>query len=197
MAKAGILLETDNGKIKPSNYGVITAARGDGEKEGIGFLLDASAAECKDAVQAYGMNRIVEVSAGAGDISELPELKAKTMAEAMQQYGISALFSVSSTGARDLMARVAADLDLPLVLDCIGVDFKTQVATKSHFSGKTVAKIQLNGDAFICGIRPNTIEPVSAPVEAEVETFSAAAEDSGRLKIVEIKGAVNHLKSGH
>ncbi|MCG6909486.1 MAG: electron transfer flavoprotein subunit alpha/FixB family protein [Deltaproteobacteria bacterium] len=190
MGKTGILLETDNGEVKASNFGVITAARATGDGEIIGFVIGAPAEACRKAVQAYGVGRVVEI-ASAADLEMRPELRANALVEAMRHYDISALLGLSSTGGRDLMARVAAAVDAPLVLDCIGVDVREQVVSKSHFSGKTVAKIKLSGDMFLCGLRPNVIEAEPSAVTAETETYNASADDSGRLRIVETRGAAS------
>jgi len=191
MGKTGILLETDNGEVKATNYGVITAARETGDNEVVGFLMDGSAEACKAAVQEFGVSSVIEVEAGDGDFKTSPELQANALAEAMRHYEISALLGLSSTWGRDLMARVAAAMDAPLALDCVGVAVRDQEVTKSHFSGKTIAKMKLEGGAFLCGIRPNAIEPAAAAGEATTEVFTASAGDSGRLKVVETKGAVS------
>ncbi len=189
MATTGILLETDNGEIKEANYGVLTAARETGDNEMVGFLMDASAEACKAAVQEYGVSRLIEVKVDTGDFSASPELQANALADAIQHYEVSALLGLSSTRGRDLMARVAAAMEVPLALDCVGVEVRAQVVTKSHFSGKTMAKIKFEGDVFLCGIRPNSIEAVPAAAETAIEVYTASAGDSGRLKIVETKGA--------
>jgi len=189
MGKTGILLETDNGEIKAANYGVITAARETSANEVVGFLIDATAESCKADVQEYGVSSIIEIKADSGDFKASPELQANALADAMQHYEISALLGLSSTWGRDLMARVAAVMDAPLALDCVGVEVGEQVVTKSHFSGKTIARIKLEGDVFLCGVRPNAIEAVPAAGEATIEVYTASAVDSGRLKVVETKGA--------
>ena len=191
MARTGILLETDNGEVKTTNYGVITAARETGDNEVVGFLLDGSSEANKAAVQEYGVSKVIEIKAGGGDFAASPELQADALAEAMQHYEVSALLGLSSERGRDLMARVAASMDAPLALDCVGVAVREQVVTKSHFSGKTIAKIKLQGDVFLCGIRPNAIEPATAAGEAATEVFTASAGDNGRLKILETKGAAS------
>ena len=191
MGKTGILLETDNGEVKATNFGVITAARETGAAEIVGFLLGADAGACKDAVQAYGVHKVVELTSGADDFLMRPELKAMAVTEALQHYGVDALLGLSSNAGNDLMARVAAALDAPLALDCVGVDVGERLVAKSHFSGKTVAKINLKGDLFICGVRPNAIEAKPSAVEAQVESYTVSGQDSGRLKVVETKGAAS------
>lgn len=191
MSKTGILLETDSGEIKASNFGVITAARETGGNEIVGFLIDAAAGDCKEAVQEYGINTVVEITLDAGDFLMRPELKAKALADAMRHYEVDVLLGLSSTGGRDLMARVAADMDAPLALDCVGIDIGEKVVIKSHFSGKTIAKIKLNGDVIICGMRPNAIEAKPSATTAEAEAYKSSADDSGRLRVVDTKGAAS------
>ena len=97
MGKTGILLETDNGEVKATNYGVITAARETGDNAVVGFIMDGAAEACKAAVQEYGVSSVIEIKAGDGDFKASPELQAIALAEAMQHYEISALLGLSST----------------------------------------------------------------------------------------------------
>jgi len=189
MPRTGILLETDNGEIKESNYGMITAARGTGGSELYGFVIGGDAAACKEAVQKYGVCRVVEIAADAGDLATRPEMQTDALIAAMKNYDIRVLVGLSSTRGRDLMARVAAKLNAPLAVDCIGLNLDEQTVTKSHFSGKTIAKLKLSGDILICGVRPNAVEPQEAPCEAESEVFTAQVKDDGRMVIQETKGS--------
>ncbi len=188
MANIGVLIEiSDDNEVKKTNFGVITAARGEGGNEIYGLLLGANADTCKDAVQEYGVQKVVGISVDGADMASSPDLQAKALADAVTQLGISVLFGLSSSQGKDVLARTAAILDVPMILDCVGVELAESIATKFHFAGKTFAKIRVNGDRWICGIRPNAIEAVSAPCEAEVLTHAAGVEDSGRIRIKEVK----------
>ncbi|MEN8692907.1 MAG: electron transfer flavoprotein subunit alpha/FixB family protein [Desulfobacterales bacterium] len=189
MGRTGILLETDDGEIKESNYGMITAARGAGDTEMYGFLIGGEAASCKEAVQKYGICRVVEITSDAGDLATRPEKQTDALIAAMKNYDIRFLVGLSSSRGRDLMARVAAKLDAPLAVDCIDLNLEDQIATKSHFSGKTLARLKLCGDMLICGVRPNAVEPQEAPCEADAEVFTAQVKDDGRMVVTEAKGS--------
>ena len=65
MRKIGILLETKDGALKKTNLGVVTAARGDGH-ELYGFLVDASGADHQAELEAYGIDKIVEITSKEG-----------------------------------------------------------------------------------------------------------------------------------
>jgi len=191
MRRTGILLETDNGEIKESNYGMITAAREAGSNEMYGFLIGGDTGSCKEAVQKYGICRVIEIAADAGDLATRPEMLTEALIAALKNYDIRFLIGLSSSRGRDLMARVAAQLDAPLAMDCIGLNLDEQTVTKSHFSGKTITKLKLSGDILICGVRPNAVEPEEAPCEAESEVFTAQVKDDGRMVIKEVNGSAS------
>ena len=187
MSNIGVVIETGEKGIKEANFGVLTAARGEGGHEIYAFLLNGKVDECREAVQAYGAQKIVELSVDTGDFAASPDLKSAVLAEAIQHFKITALLGLSSAQGRDLLARVAALMGAPLVQDCVGIDLSAKTVTKSHFSGKTLATIQFNVSPYICGLRPNTIEAQPAPCEAEVVGYLAPVQHSEQLVVKEVK----------
>ena len=187
MAKIGILVETTENDVKTANFGVITAAKGEGGNEIYAFVLNGNADIYKDDLKEYGIRKIVEVSVDGGGLAFSPDLKARALVEAMKNFKITILFGLSSATGRDVLARVAAFLDAPLAVDCVGVNLAESTVIKSHFSGKTFATIKLLGDYFICGIRPKAIEAVTEPCDAEVISYQSSAKDPGRLLVREVK----------
>ncbi|MFC1882211.1 electron transfer flavoprotein subunit alpha/FixB family protein [Thermodesulfobacteriota bacterium] len=187
MPRVAVLIETGEDGVKEANFGVITAARGAGNAEIYAFVLNGNPDECKEVLQSYGVGKIVSLGTDGGDLSSSPDLQAAAVADAISHFDITALLGLSSAKGRDLLARVAALMDVALVQDCVGVDLSAQTVTKSHFSGKTVATIKLNTTRFICGLRANVIEPQSAPCEAEVIEHRTAVTVAGRLVVKEVK----------
>jgi electron transfer flavoprotein alpha subunit len=187
MSNIGILIETGEDGVKEANFGVITAAHGGGDPDIYAFVLDGSVNGCKEALQSYGVSKVVALGAEGGDLSSSPDLQAAALVEAIGHFSLTALLGLSSAVGRDLLARTAALMDAALVQDCIGVDLTAQTVTKSHFSGKTVATIKLAAAPFICGLRANVIEAQSAPCEAELIEYTAAVQDPGKLVVKEVK----------
>jgi len=187
MSNIGVLIETGDDGVKEANFGVITAARGDGSHEIHAFVPAASAESCKNMLAEYGVQKVVELSADGGDLTSNPDLRAGALADAIDHFDITALLGLSSSGGRDLLARLAALKDAPLVQDCIRIDLAAKTVIKSHFSGKTLATIKFNSDPFLCGLRPNAIEVQAAPCQAEVISYRAAVQDTGKLVVKEIK----------
>jgi len=187
MLKVGVLIEIGEDGVKEANFGVITAARG---AEIYAFVLDANADRCREALQTYGVQKVVAIGTDppeADDMSSRPDLQAAALAEAVNHFEITAFLGLSSAVGRDLLARVAALMDVALVQDCVGVDLTAQTVTKSHFSGKTIATVKLTTTPFICGLRANVIEAQITPGDAEVIEYRAAVADTGRLVVKEVK----------
>jgi electron transfer flavoprotein alpha subunit len=187
MTNIGVLIETDDNGVKEANFGVMTAARGDGSSEIYAFVLNAPTGDYKSIVQEYGVQKIVELTAEYVDPLPNPDMQADILADAIRRFDITAFLGLSSVSGRDLLARLAASMNAPLLQDCIGIDMAAKTVTKSHFSGRTLATIKYNSNPFICSLRPNAIEAQKAPCEAEMISYRAPVQDSGKLTVKEVK----------
>jgi electron transfer flavoprotein alpha subunit len=188
MATIGILIETEDGKVKETNFGVLTAARRQGDETIIALVTEGSAEGAKDALGRYGAQKVVQITADGADLAVTPDLKARALAAAIDHYGLDALLGLASARGRDIFARLAAFMDLPLASDCLDVDVAAKTVKKSHFSGKTFATIKMSGKVMLCAIRPNAVDAVEAPAAAAaVESFAAPVQDPGLVKVVDVK----------
>ncbi|OQY49759.1 MAG: hypothetical protein B6230_07605 [Desulfobacteraceae bacterium 4572_89] len=180
MARTGILIETENNEIKDTSLGVLTAAAG---QEIYALVLDADPAAVKDKLAEYGADKIIGLKIGSGS----PDLAAHALSAAIKEYDLTAMLGTASAEGKDLFARLASLMDQPLVSDCVAVNLDDKIVKKSHFSGKIIANLKVNGPLFLCTIRPNVIEPVAAPASGEILEFIPGVEDPGLVKILEIK----------
>jgi len=187
MATIGVLIETEAGKVKETNFGLLTAAHQQADATVIALMMDGSADAEAAAIGKYGAQKVVQLTVDSGDPAASPDLAAAALAAAIDHFGFDALLGLASAKGRDLFARLAALRDLPLASDALTLDLAAGTVQKSHFSGKTFASLRLNGAVKLCAIRPNAIEPVEAPADAAVETFAAAVQDPGQVKVVEVK----------
>ena len=179
MSNIGVLIETDAKGVKAASYGVITAARSGGTVYALVFAKDGEAYR-KD-LECYGVVMVIALSA------EGPECRAKTLAAVARENEFKALLGLSSARGRDLLARCACELNAPLALDVTGVDLAAGTVAKSHFSGKTTATLKLGEGVMVCGLRPNVIEATKAPAAAAVAAFTGTVEDTGQIKVLEVK----------
>jgi len=187
MSTIGVLIETAEGAVKAANFGAVTAVRAGGANTVVALVLEKDT-DAAEALAAYGAERVVTVEAGV-DLAIHPEARAAAVADAVKALSLEGLVGLSTPRGRDILARVAVQLDAPLVLDAVSVDLEAKSAVKSHFSGKTTAGIETSGDFFICGLRPNAIEAVADAVTAEALTHTAAVDQAGRVRVLEVKKA--------
>lgn len=190
MARTGVLIEmAEGGKVKATNYGVLTAARGSaGNNEVYALVMDGDIDAMKGELAPYGVQKVVSITASV-DLKNSPDLQAAAVAAAAKEYGFTSLLGLASASGRDIFARVAASLDEPMASDCISVDVDQKIAVKSHFSGKTFATLQLECSMMIATIRPNAIEPVKSADSTSVETLTFVAQtgETARVKRIEVK----------
>jgi len=187
MAFVGILIETSDKEIKASNFGIITAACSDETNDVHALIFDGSAEENKEILEQYGVKTIIEISADQVDFNTSPDLKAQAIADTMKHFDITALIGLSSPVGKDLLLRTATHLNVPSVLDCTAINFADRMVTKSHFSGKTIARLKIESDYFICGIRPNSYEAVEKPCKAQIVTHVVEVTGESGIKVREIK----------
>jgi len=183
MKNIGIIIELDKGKIKGINFGMITLARTE-NSELFGFILDADEAAVKDDLESYGIAKIVDISL-APDQQNNPAVRAKTIANGIKEYSIDAVFGLSTATGKDLLPRIAALLEAPLVMDCFAVDLKQNIGRTSRYTGKTNASIKVEGEVTVFGIRPNAVEPVKFRVLSQLLKYDGsdvAARDFRHIK---------------
>ncbi len=189
MPKTGVLIETENGTIKDINYGLLTAARGNGDNEVTAFTVDEPAPDAAETLAKYGVSTLARLETTGSDIHSSPDFAAAAITDAAKEYGVEYLLGLATAPGRDIFARIAAGLDTQLVSDVQEVDFSGNTAVKSHFSGKTMATLKLEGNPVLLTVRPNAVIPAEIP--AEIKTVEFKADVSGRDKV-----RVSGLKEG-
>ena len=182
MKNIGIIIELDNGRIKESNFGMITLAR---QKDTMLFAFVAGnhGAAVKEDLEAFGITRIVNITL-AGNQVDNPVAHMKAVIELIKAYDISAVLGLSTAAGKDLLPRIAASLDAPLVMDCVQIDLEQHLVQTSQYSGKTMATIKMTGEFLVLGVRPNAVEPIEEKASATLENFDGNHLVSQKLSVV-------------
>jgi electron transfer flavoprotein alpha subunit len=180
MSNIGIIIELDGNEIKAANYGIMTAGREGGSVVALVFGDNGEA--YKSDLERFGAEKIVTMP-----VVGSPSQKANILAAAVLEFDLHAVMGLSSSRGRDLLARCACKLDAPLALDVIQVNFSEGTVLKSHFSGKTVANIKLNGAPMLIGMRPNVIEAQESSTSAEVVAFAPDVSEDDGFEFIENK----------
>jgi len=186
MKNIGVIIEFDQGKIKKSNFGMITLARAKNIQL-FAFLINTDANAVKDELASSGITKILDISL-AKDLWDNPVVRAKAIVNAIKEYNISAVFGLSTAVGKDLLPRIAALLEAPLVMDCFKVDLEQKIVRTCRYSGKAIARIKLNGEVLVLGVRPDAAEPVKTSGSAQILKFDGTGLDSKDLKIVKQVG---------
>ncbi len=184
MQSIGLLIEFMDGRVKAANFGMATTARGDG-RQLVALVVDAPAHTAKSELEAYGVDRIVNIDSGASGWN--PATQAAAVVAAMDHHQISSLIGLTSPTGRDLLPRIAAQLDAPLIMDCVAIDLDQHRVKTSQYSGKTMATIALSGEYTIYGLRANVITPMAAPVDARIDTFSFSMGNQSDVEVIETR----------
>jgi electron transfer flavoprotein alpha subunit len=186
MENIGIFIETKDKEIKKAVYGVITGMRGEGFKL-YAFVLDGNAGSYKESLQEYGIEKIVDLSADSPTEDYDPEVYAGAIVDVCKALDINIIAGLNSAIGKDILPRLAAELDAACIMDCLSVNTGDKIVEKSNYSGKAIAKVRLSGESFVFGIRPNSISAESAPATAEIIAHKAPVRNTGRLVIKEVK----------
>jgi electron transfer flavoprotein alpha subunit len=184
MQPIGLLIEFTDGAVKPANFGIAAAARGP-NRQLVALVVDAPAGEANADLAAHGVARIVNIRTGSYDWN--PAMQAAAVVAAMHELAIGSLVGLTSPAGRELLPRIAALLDAPLVMDCTEIDLDGHRVKTSQYSGKTVATIAMTGRHFIYGLRANMIAPVKDPVAAETVDFTYAGGPDPAFQVVETR----------
>ena len=183
MEPIGILIEYKDGQVKKACFGsAAVALRGNGEIFAI--TVDDPIGDSCNVLEAFGVNHILKIDAGCGNN---PAVQAEAIAAAMNTHRIKQLIGLTSPKGRELLPRVAALLDAPLVMDCIEIDLKNNKAKTTQYSGKTMAAISLTGNHFIYGLRPNVIAPQQSPVTADIIEFEYKSKPASGFDVIETR----------
>ncbi len=182
MKKIGLLIELRNGRLKPANLGMLTAAHGD-EHQLVAILMESIPPPIQEQLARHGVDQILTVHTQQPGWN--PDLWARAIVDAVSSHDIHVLFGLTSAQGKDLLPRVAAILDAPLVMDCIQVDVSGQIARTSQYSGKTMATFRLSGKTILYGLRPNAVAPVEYPTTPVHLEHAAATPETTQLTVLE------------
>jgi len=184
MQTIGLLVEFKDGKVKEAVFGMAAAAYGP-DRQLFALVVDAPAAEVKTSLEACGVVQIIDIQTGRAGWD--PVARAEALTAAIRQFDITDLIGLTSPTGRELLPRIAARLDAPLIMDCIAIDLDGHRVETSQYSGKTNATITLTGDRFIYGVRANVVPAQQNPTRAEMVEFCFEPEENAAYTVIETR----------
>ncbi len=176
MSPIGLYIELKEGRVKSTNLELLTLAHKSG-REALAVVFGNEAGGYAGELQEYGAKRIIHVSGLHGQ-GYHPETYARVLAEIIGKEEIPDFICTHSAQGKDLLPRVAALIEAPLVTDCTGIDLENNIATKPLYAGRVIARVKIKGERRLYTLRPNTIRPEKVPRSSKpvIETMAASPE---------------------
>ncbi len=185
MSATGVFMESAGGRGKPLVAGAIAAARAGSARPLVGLCMEEAVGSCRELLAAHGGGRLVSLPAGAAAGVWEPARIAAFLAAAVKTESLSALVGLATPSGRDVLARVAALLDSPLVMDAVRVDLGAGVVRQPMYSGKVLADLRPGAGPLIVAVRPNAVAAESGSGPVEDAAFVAPVEADARIRLVE------------
>ena len=186
MKNIGLLIEIEDGRVKESCLGLPAAAAGE-NRTLYALMVNAPVKEAEPVLAQHGISHIINIRTGELHDTWQPVIGTDAIVEAIEEHDIDTLLGITSPNGRELLPRIAARLNAPLVMDCLQVDLENSIAQTSQYSGKVMAKIALNGCHRVYGLRANVIPPEVRPVASRIIEFQWDGEIKPDFKVVETR----------
>ena len=167
-----VVVEHDRGAVPDAMFEALTAARGFGMPVHAAVTGDG-AAEAAGVLGAWGAE-VVHHATGAniGDYS--PEAWGQAMVGVVEATSPSVVLSAGTDRGNELMAQVAARMDLPFVANCVEVSADGSSMTRAQWGGALHESATLTADTKLLSFAPHSIE---ATEQAAAGTVAEVAVD--------------------
>src|SRR5436190_3403397 len=153
MAESLILIEHDHQQVKRPSLHAIALARQLGGQYAL-LVLGCGLDNVAASLVSYGASAVV-VADDPALAEPLADRYASVIAEIVRQHGAKTLLGASSTFSKDILPRVAALLDAPMVTDVLALE-KIEGATafrRPINAGSMLATVKVSGDRRVLTAR--------------------------------------------
>ena len=169
-ARSLILIERDRRQVKRQSLHAITAARQLGGEYAL-LVLGQDLDEIAKSLGGYGAASVF-VADDAALAEPLADRYAAVIARVFQAAGSNTLIATSSTFSKDILPRVAALLDAPMLTDILAIEQKDGANSfvRPINAGSMLATVQLSGERRVLSVR------ASAFAAPEIDAGTSATE---------------------
>jgi electron transfer flavoprotein alpha subunit len=176
MAETIVLIEHDHLQVKRPSLHAITLARQLGGDYAL-LVLGSGLNNVAASLTSYGASAVI-VADDPALAEPLADRYAAVVAEVVKENGAKSLVGSSSTFSKDILPRVAALLDAPMVTDVLAleqVDGAT-VYRRPINAGSMLATVKVEGDLRVLTARATAFEaPEASDTSCPIERFTVDA----------------------
>ena len=172
-----VVIDHDRGTISPASLEAITFARSLGDDVHaitMGSAADGLVAE----LGAHGVSVVVQAHHDLlADYG--PEAWGETVAQLAREYSPTAVIASGTDRGNELIAQVAARLDLPMVANCNEITTgDTWEITRVRWGGSLLERCTLQAPIKLITVTHHALEASEAPVEITTQAMSPELDPS-------------------
>jgi electron transfer flavoprotein alpha subunit len=171
------LVEHDAGAVDELSLQALALARSLGEP--IEVLLMGNG----DAAGALGAHGVAKVHVAEDErlAAYAPGAWARCVTDLIERFGPSAVVAAGSNRGNEVLAHVAARLDLPFAANCTRLEPGSPLTlTRVRWGGTLLEEAALHGSPALLSVAPHTVVPatVNGAEAPALETFSPALDEA-------------------
>jgi electron transfer flavoprotein alpha subunit len=196
MGKILVYIEHAKGKIKRSTQELLSSAKQSGHSI-VGLAFGSNLGDIQNEASAFGVNDLFVYKNEAFNTYN-PETFTAAVVNVLKETNPSCVLAPSSSLGKDLFPRVAAQLEIACVSDCVGLSFTggNPVPIKSLYSGKCLVNVDiLNCNCSIILMRANQlpIVAIQSGGNTQVKEMSLPTKDLATVIKEVVKGTSEKL----
>ncbi|MCP4347502.1 MAG: electron transfer flavoprotein subunit alpha/FixB family protein [Desulfobacterales bacterium] len=172
-----VITEQSEGVFRKVTYEALSEGKRIAETLGCSLtaaVLGSDIEEISKELAKYGADRILVADSQA--LNEyLTDAYTNAVTDIIQKQEPAVVVIGATTQGKDLSSRIAARLNAPLAMDCVGirVEDKKLIATRPMYGGKVLADVALEGTPQIAAIRPNSMDIAESAGAGSLEKIDA------------------------
>jgi electron transfer flavoprotein alpha subunit len=170
-----VLVEHADGAVRKAALELLTIARRIGTPVAV---VVGDAAPLTPVLAEHGAATVLvadDAELGAYLVAPVAEL----LSSLVEQRSPAAVLITSSANGKEIAGRLAIRTSAGLVTDAVDVSAEL-VTTQSVFGGSAIVHSHVTTPTAVITVRPNSVVPAAAPVEAVVESVAVTISDAAR-----------------
>lgn len=196
MGKILVFIEHAKGKIKRSSQELLSVAQQSGHSI-VGLALGSNLADIQAEASSFGVSDLFVYKSDSFD-SYNSELFCAAVTSVLKETNPACVLAPASSLGKDLFPRVAAQLDIACISDCVGLSFNggNPVPVKSLYSGKCLVNVDIqNCSSSIILMRANQLPIVANPnpTKTQVKEMNLPSTDLTTVIKEIVKGTSEKL----
>jgi len=177
-----VVVEHDRGAVPEAMFEALTAARGF-DRTVEAAVMGEGAADAAAQLGRYGAETVHHLTSPAlGDYS--PEAWGAAAAAAVEAVSPAIVLTVGTDRGNELMAQVAARLDLPFVANCVEVNADGTAMTRSQWGGALHEEATLDAPTKLLSFAPHAVEAVAEPAAGTLVELAVDVDDNLNRSVI-------------